>query len=72
MELADIGVNFNSKTFAYTSDEIIDYATGEGVKVFIAISNSIEEVQFNLDLCSKHSGVYCTVGVHPHDVKTLT
>lgn len=70
MELADIGVNFNSNKFGYTSDEIIDYATAEGVKVFIAISNSTDEIVPNIKLCGRQ-GVYCTVGVHPHDVKSL-
>jgi TatD DNase family protein len=71
MELADVGVNFKSKNFKYTCDEIINHASGEGVKIFIAISNSTEEIKFNLDLCSNHRGVYCTVGVHPHNAKTL-
>lgn len=72
IRLADVGVNFHSKKFEYTPEEIVDYANGQSVDIMVAISNSIKEFNPNKTLCNRKKGVYYTVGVHPHSVSGLT
>jgi TatD DNase family protein len=52
--------------------EVIAEAVRRGVDRLINIGADIESSRRSLKLAETHENVYCTVGVHPHDSKTLT
>lgn len=70
MALVDIGVNFTSNKFDNV-DEMIKSANDNNVKYIIGISNCVLDIPKNLSICGRTSDVYCTAGVHPHQVKHL-
>lgn len=70
MSLTDIGVNFISKKFN-NRDSIITSAIDYGIAIMVGITNSYSDIYSNMQLCRKYKQVYCTVGVHPHNAKTL-
>ena len=70
MALVDIGVNFTSNKFD-NIDRLIKSANDDGVKYIIGISNSVLDIPKNLAVCERTNNVYCTAGVHPHQVKHL-
>ncbi len=52
--------------------EIIVEASRQGVNRLINIGADIDSSRRSLKLAETHANIYCTVGVHPHDSKTLT
>jgi TatD DNase family protein len=72
MSLTDIGVNFNSKQFHKVGvKKIVRDAQDNGIDIMIGITNCPKDLPFNIRLCKLNSGIFCTGGVHPHDVKSL-
>ena len=72
MSLTDIGVNFNSKKFHKVGvKKIIKNAQENGIDIMIGITNTPKDLPFNIRLCKSNNGIFCTGGVHPHDVKSL-
>jgi TatD DNase family protein len=75
--LVDIGVNFTSKKFKkwqkepFSIDNAILNAREKGVKTIIGISSDRLDVPKNIDICKRHDDIYCTAGVHPHEVRYL-
>ena len=72
--LTDIGVNLCSKQYHNKHDEIINNSQNANVNYIITISNSLKEFKFNIGFCKKYRNsprVFCTIGVHPHNVKML-
>lgn len=70
MQLIDIGVNLTHASFAPNLDQIIKRAMNNEVVQMIVTGASIKSSIEALELAKKHPGVlYCTAGVHPHDVK---
>lgn len=70
MNLIDIGVNLTSNRF-HNIDSIIQDAKRHNVKYILGISNSVLDIEKNLETCKRNDNVYCTAGVHPHQVKYL-
>jgi TatD DNase family protein len=52
--------------------EVIAEAVGCGVDRLINIGADILSSRRSLELAETHDNIFCTVGVHPHDSKTLT
>ncbi len=51
---------------------VIDRARKAGVDVMITVGTDLETSRAAIALAERHSFIYATVGVHPHDVKNLT
>lgn len=66
--LSDIGVNFTSSRFKkkLSVPNIITSAQEQGVQIMVGISNSIQDIKPNLEICDGFDNVFCTCGVHPH------
>ncbi|MBI4688291.1 MAG: YchF/TatD family DNA exonuclease [Nitrospirae bacterium] len=70
--LIDTHCHLEMKEFDKDRDEAIKRAKDAGIEYVINISSDIESNLKNLALIAKHPNIYCSIGVHPHDAKTLT
>lgn len=63
----DIGCNFVSSKYRKKEiNHIITQANQLQVTNMISISAKIDDIDKNIDLCTLHSSLYCTIGIHPH------
>lgn len=74
--LFDIGINLGSSKYKNYHKTLLDNAAKQGVQGVISISNSKSEWELNLSLINQfrnHSvKIFCTIGVHPHDAKSVS
>jgi len=67
----DIGVNFAGKNYNGAKVKEIISESEDCVLKIISISNSLKEIPINKKLCEENTNLYYTVGVHPHDAKSI-
>jgi TatD DNase family protein len=53
-------------------DELVAAAANAGVHTIVNIGTDLDSSRESVELASRFAGVYATVGVHPHDARTLT
>ncbi|MBU0651064.1 TatD family hydrolase [bacterium] len=53
-------------------DKVIESAKKAGVEYIINIATCIESSKKTLELTKKYDCIYGAVGVHPHDVETIS
>ncbi len=54
-----------------TIEELVGEAVGDGVKTIVNIGADLESSLISIDLATEFESVYATVGVHPHDARTV-
>lgn len=74
--MIDIGVNLSNPRFAKDIEKTLQRAQQAGVSKLILTGTSVDESRAVLALCNHYSGIFpgmlhATVGIHPHDAKTL-
>ncbi len=69
--LIDTHAHLDMEQFKGEVPEVIERAEKAGVGLIITIGADVESSVRAAVLASEHSGVYCSFGVHPHDVKDL-
>lgn len=52
-----------------TVDKIVAEAAEDGVKIIICACSSVDSLEKTTEIANKYSGVYHSLGVHPHDSK---
>ncbi len=67
----DVGVNFSSRYSDAKINEILEESKSCVDKI-VTISNSIKEIRRNQQISQQHPCMYFTVGVHPHNAKSIT
>jgi len=70
--MIDTHCHIDFRDFDHDREEVIKQAIDNGVDRLINIGADIESSRRSLALAEIHSHIYCTVGIHPHDSKTLT
>ena len=69
----DCGVNLCSKQYTNYIETLKTHSIESGIKGWIAISNSENEWEKNLEYCRKYSDdnftIRTTLGIHPHNAK---
>lgn len=55
--------------FAPDLQEVIWRAKDAGVTTMVSIADSLAEAKRCISIAEQHQGIYCTVGVHPHNAK---
>lgn len=70
--MIDTHCHIDFRDFDRDRAEVIAEATACGVDRLINIGADIESSRRSLYLAETHDNIFCTVGVHPHDSKTLT
>ncbi|MEZ5360291.1 MAG: TatD family hydrolase [Candidatus Zixiibacteriota bacterium] len=70
--MIDTHCHIDFKDFDHDREEVIVNATEFGVDRLINIGADIPSSRRAFKLANEYENIYCTVGVHPHDAKTLT
>jgi TatD DNase family protein len=74
--LIDIGVNLSNSRFDSDRQEVLERARDAGVDKLILTGTSVDESEAVVQLCGQLGErfpemLYATVGIHPHDAKSL-
>lgn len=69
--MIDSHCHLDFKDFNKNRDEVIKNARDAGIHTLINIGADLESSERSVQLAEKHKMIYATVGVHPHDAKTL-
>ncbi len=64
--------HYDSSKFKDDSDEIITNCYKNNVTKIVNIGADMKSSKTSVDLANKYDFVYAAVGVHPHDVKSMT
>jgi len=70
--LVDSHCHLNDRKFDVDRDAVIQRARAAGVTAMITIGYDIESSRRAIDIANSHDDIYATIGVHPHDAKTVT
>lgn len=68
----DSHAHYNDERFDEDRDMLLNRIHEEGVEYIINIGADMSSSRESIDLAQKYSFVYATVGVHPHDVNSMT
>ncbi len=70
MELIDIGVNLDHRSFDHDRAEVIKRAISAGVGIMVLTGTNLKSSQTVLQLAKRYPKVfYSTAGVHPHNAR---
>ena len=69
--MIDSHCHLDFDAFDRTRDEEVAEARRQGVHTIVNIGVDLESSRRSVALAEKYDSVYATVGVHPHDAKTL-
>jgi len=72
LSLIDTHAHIDGKEFQADFEAIIERADTAGVSRLITIGTDIESSRKACELTYSHEGIYCSVGVHPHDAVRVT
>lgn len=67
MDLIDTHCHLADRRLKGNVDQVIELAAAAGVNRMISAAANIADARIAADIASKHAGVYCTAGVHPHN-----
>lgn len=70
--IIDSHAHYDHKRFASDRDVLLKSMPQKGVELIINVGCDLPSSQTSIKLAEKYPHVYATVGVHPHDAKTLT
>ncbi|MCP4568214.1 MAG: TatD family hydrolase [FCB group bacterium] len=70
--MIDSHCHIDFRDFDHDREEVIVQAAEFGVDRLINIGADIGSTRRSFTLADQYENIYCTVGIHPHDSKTLT
>lgn len=70
--IIDTHCHLDFKDFDPDRDEVIERAKKAGVERIINVGSSIEGTRRAVELAGRYDTVYATLGIHPHEAKTVT
>ena len=68
----DTHAHYDDKRFDDDRDELLGSMASSGVTLIMNASSSMRSAKFSLRLADKHPFVYASIGIHPHDAKSMT
>jgi len=72
MELIDTHCHLTFDDLARDIDAILARSIAAGVKAWLTVGTDLKENQKAIELAERFDGMYASVGIHPHDAKTVT
>jgi len=69
MRYIDTHAHYNDEVYKDNLDIVFDEVRKANVDKVINVGYSLESSKESINLANKHNNVYCTIGIHPHDVK---
>jgi len=70
--LVDTHAHLDGNRFADDLDQVIQRADDQGVHSIITVGCDLDSSRASVELARTYTGIYATVGVHPHDAATVT
>ena len=68
----DTHAHYDDKKFNDDRDELLGSMQDSGITMILNAGSSLWSSKFSLKLADKYSFIYASVGVHPHDSKSMT
>ncbi|MCL2366318.1 MAG: TatD family hydrolase [Oscillospiraceae bacterium] len=68
----DTHAHYDDRRFNEDRHELLMSIHDAGVSLILNSASSLRSAKFSLDLADKYPFVYASVGVHPHDAKSMT
>ena len=68
----DSHAHYDDERFDEDRDKLLTSMEEKGVDFIVNAAADIPSCYTSLELAEKYSFIYCSIGVHPHDVKELT
>lgn len=72
MKFIDSHAHYNSKQFNSDRSALLNALPTKGVELIINVGYDLPSSRASIKLAEEYPHVYATVGVHPHDAKSLT
>lgn len=70
--LFDSHAHLNDERFDEDREEMIQHLRDSGIDFVVNPGADMESSRTGMELADKHDFIYCSVGVHPHDVEGMT
>lgn len=67
MIIFDSHCHLTDNQFVSDLGEVLRRARQAGVKEILTVSTNVPDSQEAIELCRREEGLYCTVGIHPHE-----
>ncbi|MCL2451588.1 TatD family hydrolase [Candidatus Saccharibacteria bacterium] len=71
MMLIDTHCHIHEADYPLDRNEVLEAARAAGVEKIICIGTDIQSSRDAVDFANKNKGVFATIGLHPHDAKTI-
>lgn len=68
----DTHAHYNDERYDDDRDDVIGSLASAGVTLVLNAAYSVPSAEISLELADKYPFIYASVGVHPHDAKTMT
>jgi len=68
----DTHAHYDDRRFDDDRDELLGSMEGAGISLILNSASSLNSAKFSLSLADKYPFVFASVGVHPHDSKSMT
>jgi TatD DNase family protein len=68
----DTHAHYDDKRFNDDRDVLLEQMNAAGVAIILNAASSLRSTRFSLELAEKYPFIYASVGVHPHDSKSMT
>ncbi|NJD57145.1 MAG: YchF/TatD family DNA exonuclease [Nitrospirae bacterium] len=72
LSFIDTHCHIEMEEFDLDREEVVVRSRAAGIESLITIGADIEGTLKGVDLAERHDGIYCSVGIHPHDAKDFT
>ncbi len=69
MEFIDTHCHIHFADYELDADEVIAAAKKDDVAGMICVGCTLQDSQASIEMAAKHSGVWASVGLHPHEAK---
>ncbi|MCL2409130.1 MAG: TatD family hydrolase [Oscillospiraceae bacterium] len=68
----DTHAHYDDRRFNEDRDELMGQMNSKGVSLILNSASSLRSAKIGLKMADKYPFVYASVGVHPHDAKSMT
>lgn len=70
--LIDTHCHIEMKEFDQDREEVLARSRAAGIELLITIGSDLDGTLKGVDMADQYEGIYCSVGIHPHDAKDFT
>lgn len=67
----DTHAHLNDKQFKDDLEQVIEQSVAQGVSLIVNVGITLASSRRSIDLAKKYPPIYASVGIHPHDAKSM-